>query len=172
MGCTVVLHALDRQLPAASRAVLVNGPIKLEVTDDFSHALAVGAVGELLDEMVREWPNGEREFAAAYLHEPTDEVVDWLTSIARQTPLDIAVAAIRGQAELDQRAAVGRVRVPLLAAYGSLDKHWHPGLPRYIADHAPNGHLVLFERSAHCPPLEETDAFCAVLGRFIETDSA
>jgi pimeloyl-ACP methyl ester carboxylesterase len=37
----------------------------------------------------------------------------------------------------------------------------------WIRDHVPGAELVLFERSGHCPMLEEPDAFNALVAGFV-----
>jgi pimeloyl-ACP methyl ester carboxylesterase len=86
--------------------------------------------------------------------------------IALQTQLDVALRLVREQARLDLRGVVERLEVPVLAAYGRHEPWWPPELADWIAEHAPRGERVVFEQSAHCPPLEEVECFCAVLEDF------
>jgi pimeloyl-ACP methyl ester carboxylesterase len=112
------------------------------------------------------WPAGEREFQARTLLEPVPALVDWLYSIALQTPLDVALRLVEQQSKLDMRDAVAGLGIPVLAAYSTNDPYYPPSLAQYIADQARAGEYVLFERSRHCIPIEEPERFCAVLGEF------
>jgi pimeloyl-ACP methyl ester carboxylesterase len=108
----------------------------------------------------------EREFLADSLLEAYPEHVDWLLHIALQTPLDVSLRVVREQARVDQRGIVERLRIPVLAAWSRHDPYWPVALADWIAEHARHGERVLFERSAHCIPFEESERFCAVLERF------
>lgn len=166
MGCSVSLQLLDAGAPRVGRLVLVNGPLKLTRTPDFPHGLTQAELDSYVDDVERHYPLRERSFLADSLLEAHPEHVDWLVSVALQTPLDVALRLVRAQAELDQRAIVERLAVPVLAAWSRHDPYWPVSLAEWIAEHAPDGRVELFERSAHCTPFEEPDAFCAVLERF------
>lgn len=166
MGCSVSLSCLSRRPARVGRLMLLNGPIKLISTDDFPF----GITRELLDEVVADiadrWPEREREFNAKYFWKAHPEHVDWFTRIALQTPLDVVLRVVRNQAELDQRAVLAGLQIPVLAAYGRHDPYYDTGLADWIAATAPLGRAVIFERSAHCPPIEETQRFVQVLSEF------
>jgi non-heme chloroperoxidase len=166
MGCTVSLAHLDAGAPRVGRLVLVNGPLRLTRTDDWPHALPAERLERYIENVARHWPTREREFMAESLLEAHPEHVDWLVRIALQTPLDVAVRLVREQARLDQRRIVEELRVPVLAAWSRRDPYWPVGVADWIAEHAPRGELVLFERSAHCTPFEESERFCEVLEAF------
>lgn len=166
MGCTVALEYLAGDAPRVGKLVLVNGPLRLTRTADFPHALTKGELDRYVDDVAYHWPLREREFLAESLLEQYPEHVDWLLHIALQTPLDVALRLVRAQARLDQRAIVERLSVPVLAAWSRYDPYWPAGLADWIAARAPRGERVLFERSAHCTPFEESERFCATLERF------
>ena len=166
MGCTVSLTHMRSGAPRVGRLVLVNGPLRLTRTDDFPYGLEEERLDGYVDDLARSWPLNERAFAAESLLEQDPEHVDWLVRIAGQTQLDVALRLVREQAKLDLRDVVEELPVPVLAAYSRHEPWWPPGVADWIAEHAPRGERVLFERSAHCTPFEEADRFCAVLEDF------
>ena len=166
MGCSVSLQLLDTGAPRVGRLVLVNGPLRLTRTTDFPHGLTEEELAGYVEDVERHWPLRERRFLADSLLEAEPEHVDWLVSVALQTPLDIAVRLVRAQARLDQRAVVERLPVPVLAAWSRSDPYWPVALAEWIAERAPDGRCVLFDRSAHCTPFEEPDQFCETIERF------
>jgi non-heme chloroperoxidase len=166
MGCSVSLQLLDDGAPRVGRLVLVNGPLRLTRTADFPHGLTDEELAGYIEDVERHWPLRERRFLADSLLDAEPEHVDWLVAVALQTPLDVAVRLVREQAKLDQRKVVERLPVPVLAAWSRRDPYWPVGVADWIADHAPDGKRVLFDRSAHCTPFEEPDRFCEVLERF------
>lgn len=170
MGCTVVLRHLERGAARVARAVLLNGPLRLTRADDFPHAMPAEQFDAYVEAMTSDWPRSERAFQAESLLRPDPPTVDWLTAIALQTPLDVALAAVRAQATLDMRDAVRRAPVPLLAAYGRHDPYYPTTLGAWIADAAPDGRAVVFERSAHGTPFEQAADFADAVSAFaIET---
>ncbi|MGH3110719.1 MAG: alpha/beta fold hydrolase [Gaiellaceae bacterium] len=166
MGCTVSLSHLRSGAPRVARLALVNGPLRLTRAPGFPYGLEPERLDGYIDELARNWPLNERPFAAESLLEPTPEHLDWLVRIALQTPLDIALRLVREQAKLDLRGVVESLEVPVLAAYARHEPWWPPALGDWIADHALHGERVIFERSAHCTPFEEAEAFCDVLEDF------
>ena len=166
MGCTVSLAHLEAGAPRVGRLVLVNGPLRLTRTPDFPWALPADRLERYIENVARHWPLREREFMAESLLHPDPEHVDWLVSVALQTPLDVAVRLVTEQARLDQRPVVERLGVPVLAAWSRQDPYWPVGVADWVAARAPRGERVIFEHSAHCTPFEETERFCDVLEDF------
>jgi non-heme chloroperoxidase len=166
MGCTVSLHYLDTGGERVGRLVLMNGPLRLTRAFGFPHAMTAAELHGHIDRLRDGWPAGERAFQAATVLEPTPALVDWLYSIALQTPLEIALAVVRLQAGLDMRDAVSRLSVPVLAVYSRHDPYYPASLADDIAARAADGRSVIFERSAHCIPLEEPERFCDVVSSF------
>lgn len=166
MGCTVVLEHMRAGAPRVGRLVLVNGPLRLTRTTDFPHALTDAELARYVDDTGRHWPLREREFVAGSLLDAHPEHVDWLVRVALQTPLDVALRLLGEQARVDQRAVVSELAIPVLAAWSRHDPYWPTGVADWIAEHAPRGERVLFDRSAHCTPFEESERFCEVLETF------
>jgi pimeloyl-ACP methyl ester carboxylesterase len=168
MGCTVALRHMERGGAGVARLVLLNGPVKLTRTDDFAHSMSEQQLERALTDLVEGWPASERAFVADSLLKTADPiVVDWMTAIALQTPLDVALAVVRQQARLDMRGAVRALTVPVLAAYSRRDPYYPVSLGEHIAASAPDGRLAVFENSAHCAPVEEPQAFVAAVESFI-----
>jgi non-heme chloroperoxidase len=166
MGTTVSLRYLQRGGARVAALVIVNGPLRLTRAPDFPHAMSPEELNRYLTELRDRWPSGERAFQSDTLLEPDPAVVDWLYSIALQTPLDVALRAVREQAKLDMRDALAALEIPVLAAYSRHDPYYPVSLAEHIAATCRAGRSVIFEQSAHCIPIEEPDRFCAELRRF------
>lgn len=167
MGCSVSLSYLEAGGAGVSRLVLTNGPLRLTRAPDFPHAMTEEQFNAYLTDMVAGWPVSERAFQAESTLEGEGPLVDWLYSIALQTPLDAALAIVRAQVRLDMRDAVRRLAVPVLAAYATGDPYYPTSLGDWIAGAAPDGRSVVFEHSAHCTPIEEAPAYAAAIAAFI-----
>jgi non-heme chloroperoxidase len=173
MGTTVSLRYLQRGGERVAALVIVNGPLRLTRAPDFPHAMSEAELERYLAELREHWPAGERAFQSDTLLEPDAATVDWLYSIALQTPLDVALRVVREQAKLDLRGALAALRIPVLAAYSRHDPYYPPSLAEHIAASAHDGRSVIFEHSAHCIPIEEPERFCDELRRFAsELDGA
>ena len=166
MGCSVVLSYLAGE-HRASRAVLLNGPVKLLASADFPYGIGASYLEEIVSRLESAWPESERAFVAKTFHNQHPEHVDWFTRIAEQTPLDVVIRSVRNQQLLDLRHVVVTTDVPLLAMYGKHDPYYSVDLAHWIAKTAKRGQHVIFEDSAHCPPVEETGKFVAALTDFI-----
>lgn len=167
MGCTVALRHLQRDGARVGRLVLLNGPLRLTRAADFPHAMSDAQLDGYLEELAAGWPASERAFQAESALPGSDpELIDWLWRVALQTPLPVALSAVREQAKLDMRDAVRELRVPVLAAYATRDPYYPVSLGEWIAANAPDGRLRVFARSAHCTPLEEAPALAEAIVDF------
>lgn len=166
MGCTTVLEAADTDPGRVARVMLMNGPIRLTKADGFPHALTEGELEAYVEGLAAAWPLGEEGFLRDSVLPEHEGLTRLLWHVAMQTPLECALRLVRSQAEVDHRAVIERLEVPVLAAYSRHDPYWPLDLARWIAEHAREGSLHVFEGSAHCPPLEEPDACCDVIRRF------
>jgi pimeloyl-ACP methyl ester carboxylesterase len=166
MGCTVVLRHMELGGARTRAVVLLNGPLRLTRAPDFPHTMTQEQLDGYLSDVADAWPVAERAFQAEGLRDPLPELVDWLWQVAVQTPLDVALRVVREQARLDLREVVATLTVPVLAAYGRHDPYYPVTLGQWIAEAAPDGRAIVFDHSAHCPPIEESVAFCAALEDF------
>ena len=167
MGCTVSLEYLQRSPSGVGRVVLHNGPLRLTQAPDFPHAMPPSQLGAYLTDMERSWPGSEKSFLAESLLDPTDEVMlGLLLAVSLQTPLGVALKAVRNQAQIDHRPAVRALRVPVLAAYSDKDPYYPISLAEWIAANAPRGHLAILDGSAHCAPLEEPEVLADIVSAF------
>lgn len=174
MGCTVSLRHMERDGGRVGRLVLLNGPLRLTRADDFPHAMPADQLERYLRELAAGWPVTERAFQAESALPGSDPaLIDWLYAVALQTPLPVALSAVREQARLDMRDAVRRLQVPVLAAYATGDPYYPTSLGDWIAANAPRGRAQVFEHSAHCTPIEEPAALAEAIARFAaDTTSA
>lgn len=170
MGVSVTLSYLSQfqNEGDVARVVLVNGPIKLIQSEDWKFGLkekeCLGYINGIADDPI----NGRRDFAAANLLNPTDAEIDFLFHISLQTPLDIALKAVKYQMKLDHRPVLERLRIPCLAI--QTDHDFYPiGLGTYIAERAPMGKLVILNNSGHSCQLQDATRFNKSLVDFIES---
>jgi non-heme chloroperoxidase len=166
MGCSVSLEYLRMDGDRVSRLVLMNGPLKLVRTEEFPLTMTQGELDSYLDDMEARWPLNEREFVRGTFVDPQPDLVDWLVSIALQTPLDRGLAIVREQAKLNHVPFLPKIGIPVLALYGRHDPYYPTELAGFIADRVPDGRALIFEHSAHNPPIEEPKRFCDVVGAF------
>jgi non-heme chloroperoxidase len=167
MGCSVSLSYLQAYQQRAAGLVLLNGPIKLIATDDFPYGVQADVYDAIYQDILDHWPEREREFVARYLAEPHPEHVDWFTRIALQTPLDVVLRVVDHQTRLDFREYLKELTIPVMAMYGRLDPYYPSDIAGWIADRTPKGEQYIFEKSAHCPPVEQAAEFAEVLTQFV-----
>ena len=167
MGCSIALEYLRGEGGRIGRLVLVNGPLRLTRTDDFPFTMTQEELDGYLAALTTRWPEDEHDFTQAAFAEPVAPVVQWIYSIAMQTPLEVVLKTVRAQARLDHRDVVASLAVPVLAIYGARDPYYPRELADYIADRAPHGRALVLERSGHFPFLEaDTDAFNEAIAEF------
>lgn len=172
MGCTVALSYMAAGGRHVARLVLTNGPLRLTRAPDFPHAMTEAQLEGYLGDMVAGWPASERAFQAESTLAGDGPLVDWLYSVALQTPLDAALAIVRAQARLDQRDVVADLEVPVLAIYSTHDPYYPTSLADWIAATAPDGRAAIMTASAHCTPIEEAPAYAAAISGFVASTPA
>lgn len=167
MGCTVSLEYLHRRPLGAARVVLHNGPLRLTQAPDFPYAMPSSQFEGYRNAMELAWPSSEREFLAESVLNPGDDgLLELLLAIALQTPLDIALKAVRSQAALDHRSVVECLQIPVLALYSDKDPYYPVALAAWIAESATDGEFAVLHSSAHCAPLEEPETLANLVSEF------
>lgn len=168
MGCTVALSYLAKGGAGVARLALLNGPLRLTQTDDFPHALPSDQLDGLLDELVHEWPESERDFLESWFIKGLSPAMShFALNIALETPLDIALAIVQEQMLVDHRNTVLELHVPVLALNSEGDCYWPTSLGEWIATNAPDGQCVVLRESGHAAPLEEPLNLARALEDFI-----
>lgn len=75
-------------------------------------------------------------------------------------------------AQLDERATIAKIDVPYLVCSGAQSRLYSADVGRWIAQTAPTARALTFRNSGHSPHLEEPEAFCEAIWRFIAVDCA
>jgi non-heme chloroperoxidase len=173
MGCSVSLEYLRRDGSRVGRLVLVNGPLRLARTDDFPWTMTQAELDGYVGAIAKRWPEDEYAFTQATFVEPVPHVVDWIYSIALQTPLDVVLKTVRAQARLDHRDLLAVLELPVLAIYCTGDPYYPTELAAYVAERAPRGRALVLERSGHFPFLEaDAERFNEAIAAFAENGEA
>ena len=171
MGCSISLQYLSRGGTRASKLVLINGPIVLRASDDFPFGVPSDQLDGYLDGLAAEWPQAELDFVRESMKDPDGAFSQLSFQVAMQTPLEMAMRIVRAQTELDHRAALADLDIPVLAIYGGLDPYYPEALAEWIADTARRGRHEIFENSAHAAHHDEADRFAAVVGAFADEEN-
>ena len=111
-----------------------------------------------------------RRFAMGIVH-PRRRILrfaSWLTAPYRLGfDRSALVPLAEDMAELDYRDILPSVDVPVLLCYGGASWLYPGKVGEYLQEQLPNARLVKFEKSGHCPPLEEPVKFVATLRSFL-----
>ena len=109
----------------------------------------------------------------AFFHDEMSEGMRlWCLGMAAEWPLAVFVQLAETLHELDHRDTLGSIDVPALLLHGRHDEKTRYDGGSYLLEHLPQARLVTLERSAHCPHLEEPEAFTEALLAFLEEVSA
>ncbi len=101
--------------------------------------------------------------------EPSDADTEWMTEEMAKAPAGVASAILLDQSLRDYRGELTKVTVPSLVIHGADEKLVSIAAGRHLAETLPKATLVVFEKSSHCPFLEEPVRFDATLLEFIDT---
>ncbi|MFK0260162.1 alpha/beta fold hydrolase [Streptomyces angustmyceticus] len=122
-----------------------------------------------------------REGMDGYAHEVLAKMISPATIASRPdvaahvlrmmttTPPEGAAAALRGRAERpDYTGLLSHIAVPALVVVGADDAYTPVGDALDIHERIPDSRLTVIEQAAHMPNLEQSDAFNAALGAFLD----
>lgn len=111
-----------------------------------------------------------RRFALGIVH-PDRRVlrfVSWLAAPYRvHTKPEALMALAADMAQHDYRSLLADINVPVLLCYGGASWLYPGKVGEYLRDHLADATLVRFERSGHCPPIEEPRKFARTVRTFL-----
>jgi 3-oxoadipate enol-lactonase len=113
------------------------------------------------------------EIAAKRVHSPAylaahPEAVEQRKQVLLGIDPKAFQAACRILQESDLTPLLHHLRVPTLVVCGELDQATPPALNKAIAAKVPGARYVELPGCGHCPPLEQPEAFLAVIKDFVE----
>lgn len=91
---------------------------------------------------------------------------EWLVEESLKASGEPAIALLLDAFHADYRAVLPTIDVPALLLYGAHSTSTTPWVRAYTERELPDAEAVVFERSSHCPMLEETARFNAALDAF------
>ena len=107
------------------------------------------------------------EFARLVVHEPSEEIIEWMADEMTLCPPAIGATILVNQTLRDYRPFLPQIRVPTAVFFGADDKMASPRAGEYIASQIPGATFRIFDASSHAPFYEEPDAFNAALDAFV-----
>ncbi len=101
-------------------------------------------------------------------HHPSPWLVDYISAISGQAPVEVWTDALIGVLELDFRHALEHIRVPALVIVGDVDRITPPTSAEALAEALPDANLVVLEGAGHLGMLERHEDFNRVAGPFLD----
>lgn len=125
-----------------------------------------------LCQMMRDVQTDREAFARAFIdlmfkEKPGEKDVAWMLREICRPDEAIAGAVLFDQTVQDYRPALPKVTVPTLLCFGRDEKIIPVAAGEYLRDHLANAKLVIFEKSSHCPFLEEPRRFNREVEAFV-----
>jgi non-heme chloroperoxidase len=152
----------------AAQVVISQGPSDLKRTDWPLGLLDLEELVELCVAIQEDMAAAFADFGAAMFAEPLDEEARArvLHEILRCRPTT-ATAILLSQTLPDARPVLDDLTLPTLLVWGRDEKLMPLAAGEWMRDHVPGSELVVFERSGHCPMLEEPERFNELLAGFV-----
>jgi pimeloyl-ACP methyl ester carboxylesterase len=152
----------------AAQVVVSQGPSDLKRDDWPLGMLELGELAGLCDAIQEDMAEAFADFAPAMFAEAPDESTRaWvLHEILRCRPTT-ATAILLSQTLPDARAVLHDLALPTLLVWGRDEKLMPVAAGEWMRDHVPGSQLVVFERSGHCPMLEEPERFNELVSEFV-----
>ncbi|WP_257350702.1 alpha/beta fold hydrolase [Pseudalkalibacillus decolorationis] len=94
---------------------------------------------------------------------------DWMLEETTKLPESVASTILFDQTVVDYRKHFQSITVPTLLCFGREEKLIPVKAGEYLHKHISNSQLVIFEKSCHCPFLEEADRFNEVVSSFVQS---
>ena len=104
-----------------------------------------------------------------FKEKPSPEDERWMFDEMTRIPQSIASAILFDQTVQDYREVIPAVNVPTLVCFGGDEKLYPVTAGEYLCQNLPDARLVVFEKSGHCPFLEEPERFNRELDRFFRS---
>jgi non-heme chloroperoxidase len=104
--------------------------------------------------------------------EPGEALRAWCLQMAGEWPLPVFAQLAATLREVDHRDVLASIAAPVLLLHGRHDRKTRYEGAEYLARHLPDARLVTLEQSAHCPHLEEPEAFNRALLAFLDEVTA
>lgn len=86
-------------------------------------------------------------------------MVEHVTSLSVQAPIEVWTDALAGLVEMDLRHALEHVRVPALVVVGDLDRITPPATALAMQRALPSARLVVLQGAGHLPMMEQPERF-------------
>ncbi|MGQ0668210.1 MAG: alpha/beta fold hydrolase [Actinomycetota bacterium] len=171
MGAMVAYEYLKEfgQDDVAGLVIVDQPPSDFAWSDGYPFGLfTLEALGETVEHIQMDLPSLAEGFAGLMLHEPSPEMTALLVAEITKVPPVIGTSILVNQTFQDYRPFLPEIKIPTLVLFGGDDKATSPEAGKWMAGVLPDSRLQIFDRSSHCPFLEEPDAFNAALLTFLE----
>jgi pimeloyl-ACP methyl ester carboxylesterase len=169
MGFIVALDYFARYgAERVSQLVLLSGSPRLTRSADWSHGFELSDLHGLGEAMSIDRARTTRMFLGALFGSARgEELVDLVTRLALDVPMDIAVQSFASEIEADLRHVVPAIDVPTLVVHGDQDHPTCIGAADYMMKQLRRGERIVLSRCGHYGPLEAASSFNQTLTRFI-----
>ena len=152
----------------AAQVVVSQGPSDLKRPDWPLGMLDLAELTALCDAIQEDMAAAFADFAPAMFAEPLDDEARAfvLHEILRCRPTT-ATAILLSQTLPDARAVLRGLALPTLLVWGRDEKLMPVAAGEWLRDNVPGSELVVFDRSGHCPMLEEPARFNELVTEFV-----
>lgn len=168
LGGHVVLRCAQRHPGIADRLALTAAAPWYAGDEDGAGGFSTSFADDLSARLGRNHPQANWDLIENWLfHEDPGEPTRIVhLQMAMAWPLHVLRTLMEDLATVDHRPYLDQVTRPTLVLHGRHDRKNRFEGARYLADNLPDARLVVFDHSAHCPHIEEVDAFNETLATF------
>jgi non-heme chloroperoxidase len=136
--------------------------------DDFPHGCVdLAALHTQMNEVQADKEAFLRHLVAEmFHHKQTPEDIEWMVSECAKLPIGALSAILFDQSVQDYRETIATINIPTLICWGRHDKLLSVSGATDLHNRIPDAEIVIFEDSGHCPFIEESEKFNAVVEEF------
>lgn len=168
LGGAVAVEAARLLGPQAAGLVLTCGASpRFTQTDDFPYGGTPDGLAATADALAADRAAMFRGLAEGVCARPASPaMIDWMFAAFVDSGPNV-ITSLLDLAELDQRAVLADLAIPVLSIVGTADAILDPQVGMAAARMAQNGTLAEFEGCGHAPFIEAAPEYMSVLRRFL-----
>jgi non-heme chloroperoxidase len=169
MGAMVILEFIRQfgQEDISSIVIVDQPPSDFAWPDYEFGGMSIKELGDMLEGLNDNQESVVESLVSDMLHLSKHEASKWMVKEILKVPPAIGASIFANQTLQDYRLHYDDIKIPCLVLFGSDPKLTPPDAGTYIANRVQNGKIHLFERSSHCPFVEEPKEFNKVLHEFV-----
>jgi pimeloyl-[acyl-carrier protein] methyl ester esterase len=173
MGVSMILSELESIQPLVSGLIFISGTPCFPAREDFPQGMRQSIARKLYRDLKEDFHSAWRAFTGLLTHAETidDRTLSELRGLFDRTESNIrpeqAMSDLDWLYQVDYRAKLQDIKVPLMIISGSKDRICFPEASRYMGENVPGSSLHIISGAGHMPFFTRAEAVNRLIKDFI-----